>query len=85
MRLAEQPTARRGKRGPQAAGFAVDMLIITVMAAPLWWFAHRRGIADAVVSGVVSGALFALAYNFIYTETLGYWVVKRLGRRWIDR
>jgi len=85
MRLAEQPTARRGKRGLRAAAFVVDMLIITAIATPLWWFAHRRGIADAVVSGGVSGALFALVYNFIYTETLGYWVVKRLGRGWIDR
>ena len=84
MRPAELPITRRGKRGLRAAAFVVDVLIITATATPLWWFAGRRSIGDAVVSGVVSGLLFALFYNFIYAETLGYWIVKRLGRRWID-
>jgi uncharacterized RDD family membrane protein YckC len=76
MRLAEQSTARRGKRGLRAAAFVVDMLIITATATPFWWLAQRRGIADAVVSGVISGVLFALFYNFVYAETLGYRIVK---------
>jgi membrane associated rhomboid family serine protease len=76
-----RPNERQGKRRLQAAAFVVDFLIITALASPLWWLLHQRGVADAVVSGVISGALFAVFWSVIFHETVGLRIAKRLRLR----
>jgi len=87
MPTVSQPIERRGNRGQRAAAFVVDTLIIAAMATPLWWLVHQRGIADAVVSGGISGLLFAAFYAVIYRETVGMRIVRlpRLRRRKLVR
>jgi hypothetical protein len=74
-----QAGAHGRARAQQAAAFIIDVLIVATIASPIWWVFNRRGLADAPVSGIVSGVLFAALWSFMFSETVGSWIAGKLG------
>lgn len=56
------------RRGP---GFLLDLVVVTVLASPLWFGVSQRGVRDAVISGAVTAVLFSVSWHFIHDETPG--------------
>ena len=56
------------RHGP---GFLLDVVLVTLLASPLWFLVSQRGVRDAVISGAVSALLFSVFWHFIYDKTPG--------------
>jgi len=71
-------TAKR--HGP---AFVLDVVLVTLLASPLWFLVDQRGVRDAVISGAVSALLFSVFWHFIYDKTPGArvadWLVRHRG------
>ena len=55
--------------GGRTGVFLIDVCLVTVISAPLWAIAEGYGTGGAMLSGLVTGVLFAALWSFIYSET----------------
>jgi lipopolysaccharide export LptBFGC system permease protein LptF len=69
----------RRARTQQVAAFIINVVVVAVIASPLWGLINRSGLADAIVSGIVSGVLFTALWSFMFSDTVGSWIAGKSG------